>query len=118
MKDSIDTLVTRTRQTIFYDGLWELVAGSISLCGGLLLHISPHGNGGALLFVACLVLIFLLSSLTKSNLVHPPAGCSFYKGQGIRACINLIIVAAFPASGGITFWRHLRTNPPEGGETA
>ena len=91
MKDSIDKLITRTRQTFYSDGLWELVAGCISLCGGLLLQISPNGNRGAMVFVACVLVIFLLYSVLKNNLVYPRSGYAVYKGQGLRAHIIAVV---------------------------
>ena len=94
MKDSLNTLVTRTRQTFYEDGLWELMAGSILLVGGILLRISPHGNTGVMVFVVFLLVISFLYSLAKTNLIYPRSGYAVYKGQGIRAYIVLIVKRA------------------------
>lgn len=94
MKDSLDALITRTRQSFYSDGLWELMAGCISLCGGLLLQISPYGESGAMIFGASVLLSFMLYSVAKNNLVYPRSGFAVYKGQGFRAFIIMIIKRA------------------------
>ena len=94
MKDSIDTLITRTHQTFYSNGLWELMAGSILLSGGLLLQISPHGNTGVIVFAVCVLVIFFLYSLAKTKLVYPRSGYAVYIGQGIRAYIILLVKRA------------------------
>jgi hypothetical protein len=94
MKDSLDALITRTRRSFYDDGLWELMAGCISLCGGLLLQISPYGDSGAMVFGASVLLSFVLYSVAKNNLVYPRSGFAVYKGQGYRAFIIMIIKRA------------------------
>jgi hypothetical protein len=94
MKDPIDKLITRTRQTFYTDGLWELLAGCISLGGGLLLLISPPGNSGAILFGAYILALFSLYSMVKRRLVYPRSGYAVYKGQGLKAYISVILKRA------------------------
>jgi hypothetical protein len=94
MKDPIDKLITRTRQTFYTDGLWELLAGCISLGGGLLLLISPPGNSGAILFGAYILALFSLYSTVKRRLVYPRSGYAVYKGQGLKAYISVILKRA------------------------
>ena len=94
MKDSIDKLITRTRQTFYTDGLWEILAGCISLGGGLLLLISPPGNSGAILFGGYILALLSLYSTVKNRLVYPRSGYAVYKGQGLKAYINVILKRA------------------------
>jgi hypothetical protein len=79
MENSIEAVITRTRQCIYHDGLWELLASCILLLGCLTILGAPGGNTGAFIFAL-----------------------------GVLALYYIYMGVVFLISGYITFWRYLR----------
>jgi hypothetical protein len=95
MDNTVESIITRTRQRFYSDGLWELIAGGILLLGGLAILLSPQGNTGAIFFAAGVLVLFFLYSYLKNRLVYPRTGYALYKEQGLRARITTVIKRAF-----------------------
>jgi hypothetical protein len=95
MDNTVESIITRTRQRFYSDGLWELIAGGILLLGGLAILLSPQGSSGAIFFAAGVLVLFFLYSYSKNRLVYPRIGYALYKEQGLRARITTLIKRAF-----------------------
>jgi hypothetical protein len=95
MDNTVESIITRTRQRFYSDGLWELIAGGILLLGGLAILLSPHCNFSAIFFAAGGLVLYFLYSYLKNRLVYPRTGYALYKEQGLRARITIVIKRAF-----------------------
>jgi hypothetical protein len=85
MDNSIDAIITRTRQSYYSDGLWELFAGSVLLIGGAILLSSLDGNAGAVLFSFGILILFFLYLWIKNRFIYPRSGFAVYKEQELFA---------------------------------
>lgn len=94
MDRSIDAIITRTRQSFYRDGLWELLAGGVLLSGGLTIFGSISGNTGAIIFASSILVIFYLYSWAKKHYINPRSGYAVYKKQGLKAQIFMILKRA------------------------
>jgi hypothetical protein len=95
MDNTIESIITRTRQRFYSDGLWELIAGGILLLGGLAILLPPQGNTSAIFFAAGVLVLYFLYLYLKNRLIYPRTGYVLYKEQGLRARITTIIKRAF-----------------------
>ena len=91
MDSSIDAIITRTKQSFYSDGLWELLAGGILLLGGLAILGAPDGNTGAIIYAFGIMALFYLYSWVKVRYIYPHSGFAIYKEQGLIARLFTIL---------------------------